>query len=84
MATPLGRFLAELATDPSKYEAFIRDRDAVVQAADLSAAEQRALKSGDAAVIQAQLAGSESDDRAATDSNCHTIYWAASIPSARA
>ena len=81
MSTPLGQFLAGIATDPKEYERFLRDPEAAMHAAGVSVADQVAIRSGDAASIQAHLTGPEGERQTATDSNVHdTTSWTISTP----
>ena len=48
-------FWIALATDPMKYEAFLRDPETAMDVAGLDAAERGIAKSGDARTIFARL-----------------------------
>jgi hypothetical protein len=48
-------FLARLATDPTTYKEYLKNPNEVMHQAGLSAADQAALRSGDPAIIAAQL-----------------------------
>jgi hypothetical protein len=54
--SPLQDFLTDLALDPAKYAAFMRDPDAVMRSAGLAAESRSVLKSGDSAAILRGLA----------------------------
>jgi hypothetical protein len=54
---PVRSFLVALATDPARLGAFIKDADAEMKTAGLSAEDQAVLKSGNPGLIHARLAG---------------------------
>ena len=61
MAT-LRELLSELAQNPQRLGEFILDPDAVMDAAELSDEDKRALRSGFTGVIYARLAGMSVDE----------------------
>jgi hypothetical protein len=63
-SSPLKELLTDIAIDPARYEAYLRDPDAAAQAAGLTEESRSALRSADQSAIIERIGKEEGDEAA--------------------